>query len=103
MSLNDPQWGRGGGSGDSGDNQRPQRRPNGQDGPPDLEELWRELNRRLGGLFGQGGGSGGGGSDFWRAGLGVAAILAAILIVWMSAGFYIVQEGQVAVVSTFGR
>ena len=104
MSLNDPQWGRGGGSGDAGDGQRPQRRPNGQDGPPDLEELWRELNRRLGGLFGStSGGPGGGGSEAWRAVLGVAAVLAAILIIWMSTGFYIVQEGQVAVVSTFGR
>jgi modulator of FtsH protease HflK len=35
--------------------------------------------------------------------LGVAAVLAAILIIWMSTGFYIVQEGQVAVVTTFGR
>jgi len=104
MSLNDPQWGRGGGSGDGGDGQRPQRRPNGQDGPPDLEELWRELNRRPGGLFGSGpGGPGNDGSEAWRAVLGVAAVLAAILIIWMSTGFYIVQEGQVAVVSTFGR
>ena len=106
MSLNDPQWGRGGASGDAGDDKRPQRRPNGQDGPPDLEELWRELNRRLGGLFGSGPdgpGDGGGGSEVWRAVLGVGAVLAAILIIWMSTGFYIVQEGQVAVVTTFGR
>lgn len=102
--MNDPQWGRGGGSGDSGDGQRPQRRPNGQEGPPDLEELWRELNRRLGGLFGSGpGGPGGGGGDAWRGVLGVVVVLAAILIIWMSTGFYIVQAGQVAVVSTFGR
>ena len=105
MSQNDPQWGRGGGSGDAGDGQRPPRRPDSQDGPPDLEELWRELNRRLGRLFGSppGGPEGGGGSDVFRAALGVGAVLAAILIVWMSTGFYIVQEGQVAVVSTFGR
>jgi membrane protease subunit HflK len=106
MSLNDPQRGRGGASGDAGDEKRPQRRPNGQDGPPDLEELWRELNRRLGGLFGSGPdgpGDGGGGSEVWRAVLGVGAVLAAILIIWMSTGFYIVQEGQVAVVTTFGR
>jgi membrane protease subunit HflK len=104
MSLNDPQWGRGGGSGDAGDGQRPQRRPDGQEGPPDLEELWRELNRRLGRLFGSTpGGPGDGGSELWRALLGVGAVLAAILIIWMSTGFYIVQEGQVAVVSTFGR
>ncbi len=106
MSLNDPQWGRGAGSNDGAEGQRPSRRPDGPDGPPDLEELWRELNRRLSGLFGGkggGGGAGGGGSDAWRALLGIAAVLAAILIIWMSTGFYIVQEGQVGVVSTFGR
>jgi membrane protease subunit HflK len=26
------------------------------DGPPDLDELWRDFNRRLGGLFGNKGG-----------------------------------------------
>jgi membrane protease subunit HflK len=105
MSQNDPQWGRGGGSGEPGEGQRPHRRPDGHEGPPDLEELWRELNRRLGGLFGSSGGGGGGdgGSEMWRAVLGVGAVLAAILIIWMSTGFYIVQEGQVAVVTTFGR
>jgi modulator of FtsH protease HflK len=105
MSMNDPQWGRGSGSGDGPGNQRP-RRANGQDGPPDLEELWRELTRRLGGIFGGaagGGEGGGGGSDGWRAALGVALVLAAVLIIWMMTGFYIVQEGQVGVVSTFGR
>ncbi|MBV8210286.1 MAG: FtsH protease activity modulator HflK [Burkholderiaceae bacterium] len=95
--MNDPQWGRGGGSGDGGDGQRP-RRPNGQDGPPDLEELWRELSRRVGNLFGSAPGGGA-----FRALVGVSAVLAAILFVWMCTGFYIVQEGQVAVVSTFGR
>jgi len=105
MSLNDPQWGRGGGSGEGGDGQRPPRRSNGHEGPPDLEELWRELSRRLGNLFGGGGAGGGGdgGSELWRAGLGVSAVLAAILFIWMCTGFYIVQEGQVGVVSTFGR
>ena len=44
MSLNDPQWGNRG-----GDDNKPgaggPRRPN--DGPPDLDEIWREFNRRL--------------------------------------------------------
>ena len=64
MSLNDPQWGNRG----SGDDDKPdgggRRRPN--QGPPDLEELWRDFNRKLNGLFGKkGGGSGnnGGGGD----------------------------------------
>jgi membrane protease subunit HflK len=115
MSLNDPQWGRGGGSG-SGDGKddgerRPQR-PGGQDGPPDLDELWRDFNRRLNGLFGRRGGGrgtgGGGGMGSFRpdakgAGLGVLAILAAAVVIWMGSGFYIVQEGQVGVVTTFGK
>ena len=62
MSLNDPQWGRGSApnGGDDGKDeprreqeQKPQRpqRPSG-DGPPDLDELWRDFNRKLSGLFG---------------------------------------------------
>ena len=77
MSLNDPKWGRGGSSGGSdGSNDdgkeeprrepelRPQRpqRPSG-DGPPDLDELWRDFNRRLSGLFGRRGARRGG---TWR-------------------------------------
>jgi membrane protease subunit HflK len=113
MSLNDPQWGRGGGAGDGKDNDPrggPQR-PGGKDGPPDLDELWRDFNRRLNGLFGKrtGGGSGrgnGGGGfrpDSRGAGLGVLAVLGAALTIWFGSGFYIVQEGQVGVVTTFGR
>jgi membrane protease subunit HflK len=115
MSLNDPQWGRGGGSG-AGDGkdegERRGQRPGGQDGPPDLDELWRDFNRRLNGLFGRrGGGRGGGGGggmgslrpDAKGAGLGVLAIFAAAAVIWMGSGFYIVQEGQVGVVTTFGK
>jgi membrane protease subunit HflK len=109
MSMNDPQWGRGGSGGDGGDPGRGPRRPPASDGPPDLEELWRDFNRRLSRLFGRGGGSGDGGRfgslppDARRTGLGVVAVLAALALIWMCTGFYIVQEGQVAVVSTFGR
>jgi modulator of FtsH protease HflK len=112
MSLNDPQWGRGSGSGDGKDDPRgntsQQQRP-GKEGPPDLDELWRDFNRRLNGLFGKrGGGSGGNRGGGFRpdargAGLGVLAVLAAALVIWFGSGFYIVQEGQVGVVTTFGR
>jgi len=111
MSLNDPQWGRGSGSGDGKDDPRgnPQQRPP-KDGPPDLDELWRDFNRRLNGLFGKrgsGGGNRGGGGGFRPdakgAGLGALAVLAAALVIWFGSGFYIVQEGQFGVVTTFGR
>jgi len=115
MSLNDPQWGRGTGSDNNkGANEEPRRpgKPGGKDGPPDLDELWRDFNRRLNGLFGKRGGRGNGGDggrgggfrpDAKGAGIGVLAIVAAVFVIWMGSGFYIVQEGQAGVVTTFGR
>jgi membrane protease subunit HflK len=81
------------------------------DGPPDLDELWREFNRKLTGLFsgrpGEGGSSNGGGGgmtpDPVAAGMGVGLIAGLILLVWLGSGFFIVQEGQQAVVMSFGR
>jgi modulator of FtsH protease HflK len=90
------------------------------DGPPDLDELWRDFNRKLSGLFGgkgggqqrpprDGGGNGGGGGgnnfqpDMKSAGIGVSLIAGIALLVWLGSGIFIVQEGQQAVVTTFGR
>ncbi len=86
------------------------------DGPPDLDELWRDFNRKLSGLFGgKGGGprpprenngSGGGGGfqpDMKSAGMGVGLIAGVAALVWLGSGVFIVQEGQQAVVTTFGR
>jgi membrane protease subunit HflK len=82
------------------------------DGPPDLDELWRDFNRRLGGLFGGKGGQrrtepDNGGPpyqpDMKSAGIGVSLIALVVLLVWAGSGFFIVQEGQQAVVSTFGK
>jgi len=45
-------------------NRQGPRRPN--DGPPDLDEVWRDFNRRLSGLFGgKKGGQGGGPRNPW--------------------------------------
>ncbi|MFN9573805.1 MAG: FtsH protease activity modulator HflK [Betaproteobacteria bacterium] len=122
MSLNDPQWGRGSSSGSDGkdesDRNRPPQRPErggSQDGPPDLDELWRDFNRRLNGLLGKKGGRGadgggrgadGGGGfrpDARGAGIGAFAIVVAAALIWLGSGFYIVQEGQLGVVTTFGK
>ena len=116
LALNDPQWGRGSGQGgDDGERDEGRRaKPQAGGGTPDLDELWRDLNRRLNGLFGRRGGgsgggqSGGGGAGGFRpdargAGVGVAMVLAVAALILMGSGAYIVQEGQVAVVTTFGR
>ena len=95
MSLNDPNWGRQGGSrGPSGGNQ----------GPPDLDELWRNFNRRLAELFGRRRGGGGEPPRVSGPGLGGASLLAGIVLaVWLASGFYIVVEGQKGIVFTFGK
>jgi membrane protease subunit HflK len=129
FNLNDPRWGRGDDKAtDAGDKpevrrpegeQRPYEPPrntpnrgNGNQGPPDLDELWRDLNRKLSGLFGGGGNGGGRGSkgggggfqpDMKSAGLGVGLIGAVALLIWLGTGFFIVQEGQQAVITQFGR
>jgi membrane protease subunit HflK len=86
MSLNDPQWGR---------------RPN--QGPPDLDAIWREFNRKLGGLFGRGGGEEPQGPDARKVGGGAGLLLGLIVAVWLASGFYIVYEGQRGLVLRFGK
>lgn len=106
FSLNDPRWGRG--SQDNGQNQNQDgKKPN--DGPPDLDQLWREFNQRLNRLFGNKGGRGDGGGgggfnpDMKGAGIGVGLIALIFAFLWLVSGFFIVQEGQTAVVLTFGK
>jgi membrane protease subunit HflK len=89
MSLNDPQWGKRGNGG----------------GPPDLDEIWRNVNRRLGEIFGRKGDDGGGDRPP-RRGLamgGAGLVVALVLIVWLASGFYIVDEGRRGVVTHFGK
>ena len=52
---------------------------------------------------GNGGRFGGFTPDGKGAGFGLAAVLAVIALIWLGSGFYIVPEGQVGVVTTFGR
>ncbi len=145
FNLNDGRWGRGDdasssgqgsqpGSSSSGSGQQgsstppppePPREPpresprpgkSPQGGPPDLDELWRDFNRKIGSLFGQrgsgGGGSQGGGRgpqgggfqpSFRGAKLGAGLLAAVALLIWLGTGFFIVQEGQQAVITQFGR
>lgn len=125
FNLNDPRWGRGE-DGKSEEGGRSEERPSaphsGQRGgeqrpssgqPPDLDELWRDLNRKLGGLFGSknGGGRGAGNGcgpggfqpDMKNAGMGVGLIVGIVFVIWMGTGFFIVQEGQQAVITQFGK
>jgi membrane protease subunit HflK len=93
MSLNDPQWGK---------------RGNQNAGPPDLDEIWRNVNRRMNELFGrkrepqEGGGDGGRPSSKLPLG-GAGMLVALVVVIWLASGFYIVDEGRRGVVTRFGR
>ena len=92
MSLNDPQWGK-----------------RGAGGPPDLDEIWRNVNPRLNELLGRkagngddvAGGGGGGRPTIPLSGVGILLLL--VLVVWLASGFYIVDEGRRGVVTRFGK
>ena len=133
FNLNDSRWGRGddkpadvGGTGEPTRPELPppeappprsperpqQQRPSA--GPPDLDELWRDFNRKLGSLFGGAkpagrsgpGGPGGGGGfqpDMKSAGIGLGLVAGVVILIWLGTGFFIVQEGQQAVITQFGR
>ena len=103
LSLNDPRWGH---KPDQDAKAQEGRRPG--EGPPDLDQMWRDFNARLNRLFGpRNGGNdpGNGGPRADHRGTGVIAASAAIviLLIWLASGAFIVQEGNVGVVTTFGK
>lgn len=130
FNLNDSRWGRG--DDKAGEPSKPEQplppeadpvlpppdkgdrnvRPSGgNSGPPDLDELWRDVNRKLGGLFGRtppprgAGGPPDGGfqPDMKSAGIGAGLIGAVLVLIWLVTGFFIVEEGQQAVITQFGK
>jgi membrane protease subunit HflK len=88
MGLNDPQWGK-----------------NNNGGPPDLEEVVRNLNRKIESIFGGRGSSSAksGGSGSVGGGMGIGLIVLIVALLWVASGFYIVDEGQRGVVLRFGK
>ncbi|MGQ0384186.1 MAG: FtsH protease activity modulator HflK [Gammaproteobacteria bacterium] len=86
---------------DPGKNENPwQRRP--EQGPPDLDEALRRLQKKLRGIFG-GGGRGAGDGGGRGGAFGVGSILAGILILWGLTGFYQNDAAERSVVTRFGR
>lgn len=82
-------WGKGGGA---------------KSGPPDLDEIVRKIQNKLGSLFGGGkGGKSNGGSAPAAGGLGIGLIFSILLVLWLASGFYIVQQSERGVVLRFGE
>jgi membrane protease subunit HflK len=71
----------------------------GNDGPPDLDEAFRKLQERFGGVLGGGGNSGGQGFNAGSFG----AFIVVVALVWAMFGFYQVDEQERAVVLRLGK
>ena len=81
------------------DNRDPWGQGNGQKGPPDLDEVIRDLQKKLSNLFGgRGSGrqSGGGKGPSFNA-KAIGPILAVLAVLWLATGFYVVEQGEQAV------
>lgn len=80
------------------------------DGPPDLDQVMRDLSRKINNLFGKGGSNQpnrqpnkpSNGDDAMPA-LPVLPIVAVVVLVWLGTGFYIVDQGSLGVVKRFGN
>ena len=92
MGMNDPQWGN--------------KNNGGPGGPPDLEAVLRDLNKKISDFLGHKnggpGGSGGGVSNNQLSG-GIGLIIIVIALIWIGSGFYIVDASQRGVVLRFGK
>jgi membrane protease subunit HflK len=73
-----------------------------QETPPDIEEVMRSLQEKLGGLLG-GGGGGSSGSGNSASGKTLGLLLAVPIALWAATGIYIVDEGNRGVVTRFGK
>ena len=88
-----------------GGNKDPWSGKGGDEGPPDLDEVVRKLQERLGGFFGGRAPSGGGRAEGPRGSLGaraVTAVVAILVLVWLALGIYIVEPAERGVVMRFG-
>ena len=83
-------------------------RKGGEQGPPDIDEVVRNLTKKFNSLFGGGGGgskstgSSSSGNGGLSAGL-IAGLVAVVAVIWAFMGFYIVDEAERGVVLRFGK
>lgn len=80
-------------------------RAQNNEGPPDLDQVMRDISQKINALFGGGNkpnnqprNSGGGGMS-----LPILPILVAIFLIWLATGFYLVDSGSKGVVQRFGK
>jgi membrane protease subunit HflK len=98
MAWNEP-------GGNSGGKRNPWGSGNKPDqGPPDFDEVVRNLHRRIAGFFGRGGGNGRGpGSSGAARSFGIGTVIAVLIAIWAFTGLYQVDAAERGIVLRFGR
>ncbi|WP_440054023.1 FtsH protease activity modulator HflK [Pseudoalteromonas sp. T1lg65] len=93
MAWNEP--------GNNGNDNDPWKNRGGKDqGPPDLDEVFRKFGNKFGGIFGGKPGKGGNGGV---GGAGLTFIILIALVVWALSGIYTVKEAERGIVLQFGK
>ncbi len=90
MAWNEP--------GNNGKNNDPWNQGGRNQGPPDMDDVFRDLGKKLGGLFGGGNSNSSGGSG---AVVGLVAGLA--ILGWAASGIYTIKESERGVILRFGQ
>ena len=93
------------------ENKDPWGQGNGQSGPPDLDQVIRDLQKKLSGIFGKsssrgsgGGASGGGKGKGLSLGRTGGSLLAIVVVgLWIASGFYVVDQSEQGVELRFGK
>jgi membrane protease subunit HflK len=86
----------------NGNGKNPWDRGSGQDGPPDLDKIIRDWQKKFASLLGGGGkgkGSSGGGSD---SSAPLVGVLILVLVGWSLTGFYQIDSAERGIVQRFG-
>jgi len=99
-------WGSSNNSGNSGGNNSGGNNNKGgrEQGPPDLDDIFRKLSKKLGGFGGKGSGNGNTtGPQKNLSGRFAGLAVVAVVVIWAASGFYTIKEAERGVVTRFGK
>jgi len=75
----------------------------GNDGPPDLDEVFKKFMNKLNGVLGGSGGGSNRGTSSGNNSAGIIALVVIAAVIWLLTGTYKIAEAERGVVLTFGN
>lgn len=101
----DMAWNEPGGNGSDKDPWNTNKGNRGNQGPPDLDEVFQNFQKKFGSLFGGGKGGNSGGKSLGSSGggLGIGLVIVILAAFWIATGFYKIEEAERGLVFQFGK